>query len=74
MTQQEILSIRAAYGFYAKWRGKPPETNQEWNDLALDVGVYAAEQDTDRNPLAWHLLLAVLETLNIRLRDGGEQP
>lgn len=70
MNENEEKAFKAAYGFYAKWRETVIETDEQWQELADDVGRFAVEIDVDNNPLAGHLLTAVLDTLNDLYKDG----
>lgn len=73
MNDKEERAFRAAYALYAKWRDTVFETEEQWKTLADDVGTFAKEQDIDNNQLAWHLLNAILETMN-DLYKGGMKP
>lgn len=73
MNENEEKAFKAAYGFYAKWRETVIETDEQWNELAADVGLYVASTDVDHNPLAGHLLVAILDTIN-DLYKGGMKP
>lgn len=73
MNENEEKAFRAAYGFYSKWRETVIETAEQWQELADDVGLFAKKADTDHCPLAGHLLVAILDTLN-DLYSGGMKP
>lgn len=73
MNENEEKAFRAAYGFYSKWRETVIETVAQWDELADDVRKFAVDMDVDHNPLAWHLLTAILDTLNDLYR-GGMKP
>ena len=73
MNENEEKAFRAAYLLYAKWRETIFETDEQWQTLSDDVGAFAKEQDIDHNPLAWRLLMAILEAMN-DLYKGGMKP
>lgn len=70
MNENEEKAFKAAYGFYAKWRETVIETDEQWQELADDVELFAKETDVDHCPLAGHLLIAILDTLNDLYKDG----
>ena len=73
MNENEEMAFRKAYEFYQKWRETVIETDEQWKQLADDVGIFAVALDVDHNPLAGHLLTAILDTLNDLYR-GGMKP
>ena len=70
MNEIEERAFRAAYMLYSKWRETIFETDEQWQTVAEDVGTFAKEQDVDNNQLAWHLLDAILETMNDLYKNG----
>ena len=70
MNEMEESAFRAAIRFYAKWRETVIETQDQWDELARDVGQFAEDQKIDHCPLAAHLLIAVLDTINDLYKDG----
>ena len=70
MNDKEKAAFRAAFLFYDKWREIVIETQAQWDALAEDVGAYAKENDIDNCPIAWNLIVAVLETINDLYHDG----
>ena len=73
MNENEEMAFRKAYEFYQQWRETVIETDEQWQQLADDVGIFASALDVDHNPLAGHLLTAILDTLNDLYR-GGMKP
>ena len=73
MNENEEKAFRKAYEFYQQWRETVIETDEQWKQLADDVGIFAGALDVDHNPLAGHLLTAILDTLNDLYR-GGMKP
>lgn len=73
MNENEMKAFRMAIKVYSKWRETVIETDEQWRELAADVGLYVAATDVDHNPLAGHLLVAILETIN-DLYKGGMKP
>ena len=72
MNENEEQAFRAAYMFYARWRETIIETDEQWQLLTEDVGLYAKNENIDHNPLAAHLLTAVLDTLNDLYKNGAK--
>ena len=70
MNEIEERAFRTAYMLYSKWRETIFETDEQWQTLAEDVGTFAKEQDVDNNQLAWHLINAILETMNDLYKNG----
>ena len=73
MNEKEENAFRLAIAFYQKWREGIIETDEQWRELAADVGGYAMIMDVEHNPLAGHLLVAILDTIN-DLYKGGMKP
>ena len=73
MNENEMKAFRMAIKVYSKWRETVIETDEQWRELAADVGLYVAATDVDYNPLAGHLITAILETIN-DLYKGGMKP
>ena len=69
MNEKEVNSFGIVYRFYEKWRSVIIEGSM-WDDFAKDVGQLGRDLDIDHNPLGWHLMLAVLETINDLYKDG----
>ena len=70
MDENEQKAFRKAYEFYDYWRNVVIETDEQWKQLADDFRMFSANMDTDHNTLAFHLLEAVLDTLNDLYRNG----
>lgn len=70
MNDAEVNAFRIVYQFYAKWREIVIETQDQWNKFAQDVGQMGRDLGIDHNPLGWHLMEAVLETINDLYKDG----
>ena len=73
MNENEEKAFKKAYEFYEHWRETVIETDEQWQQLADDVGMFSKAMDVDNNPLAFRLLTAVLDTLN-DLYKGGMKP
>ena len=52
MNENEMKAFRMAIKVYSKWRETVIETDEQWRELAADVGLYVAATDVDHNPLA----------------------
>ena len=70
MNEKENESFRFVYQFYDKWRETIIETQEQWDRFAKDVGRLALDLDIDHNPLGWHLMNAVLDTINDLYKNG----
>ena len=73
MNENEMKAFRMAIKVYSKWRETVIETDEQWRELSADVGLYVSATDVDHNPLAGHLLVAILDTIN-DLYKGGMKP
>ena len=71
MNEQEETAFRDAYLFYRKWRETVIETDEQWEELARDVGEFGRKHSACQ--LARNLIAAVLDTLN-ELYKGGMKP
>ena len=71
MNDKEKEAFRRVFDFYDKWRSVVIETEEQWTELAADVGAMAPE--FEKCPLAFHLVNAALEALNDLYR-GGMKP
>ena len=69
MNENEINSFSITYKFYDKWRSVIIEGDM-WNDFAKDVEKLGLDLDIGHNPLGWHLMEAVLETINDLYKNG----
>ena len=69
MNEKEINSFGIIYKFYDKWRSVIIEGDM-WNDFAKDVEQLGLDLDIEHNPLGWHMMEAVLETINDLYKDG----
>ena len=69
MNEKEINSFGVIYRFYEKWRSVIIEGSM-WDEFAKDEGQLGRDLDIDNNPLGWHLMLAVLETINDLYKNG----
>ena len=68
MNELEERAFKEVFGFYAKWRGTVIETEEQWAEVASDVGEFMA-----RFPeciLAGKLITAVMDALNELYKDG----
>lgn len=72
MNEKEINSFGIIYKFYEKWRSVIIEGDM-WNAFVEDVRQLGLDLDIDHNPLGWHLMNAVLDTIN-DLYKGGMKP
>lgn len=70
MNEHEEKAFKKAYEFYQYWRETVIETDEQWSQLADDVRMFSMDMDIDHNPLAAHLLTAVLDTLNDLYKNG----
>ena len=70
MNEKENESFRFVYQFYDKWRGTIIETQEQWDQFSKDVGQLGLDLDIDHNPLGWHLMNAVLDTINDLYKNG----
>ena len=70
MNEKERQAFALVYTFYEKWRETVIETDGQWKQFAEDVGKLGVDLDIDHSPLGWHLMNAVLDTINDLYRDG----
>lgn len=68
MNELEQKAFRIIVDFYNKWRSTIIETEEQWDELAADVGRIG--EMSGSCPLLFHLLTAALETLNELYKDG----
>lgn len=68
MNDNEEKAFQTVYRFYRKWREQVIETDEQWQELATDVGEIGAESDSC--PLLFNLLTAALDSLNELYKDG----
>lgn len=68
MNDKEKEAFRRVFDFYDKWRSVVIETEEQWTELAEDVGKLGAE--FDGNPLGLNLMTGALDTLNGLYRQG----
>ena len=66
MNENEENAFRVVYEFCKKWRETVIETDEQWKQLAEDVGGIGRQD----NPLMFRLLTAVLDYLNDLYMDG----
>lgn len=68
MNELEERAFKEAFGFYAKWRGTVIETEEQWTEVANDVGAYMIR--FSECILAGKLITAVMDALNELYKDG----
>ena len=68
MNELEERAFKEAFGFYAKWRRTVIETEEQWTEVANDVGAYMAR--FSECVLAGKLITAVMDALNELYKDG----
>lgn len=68
MNDQEERAFKGAYEFYQKWRETVIETEDQWAELARNVGDYL--RSFPECILARNLITAALDTLNEMYRNG----
>ena len=69
MSEQEKNDFRVIYNFYDRWRSTIIETDDQWCDFALDIAKTSEELS---RPFGWHLLDAVINTINDLYRNGAK--
>lgn len=70
MNDKEKEAFRRIFDFYEKWRSVIIETDEQWGELAGDVGRLGTE--FAHNPLGFNLMTAALDTLNTLYRGGAK--
>lgn len=70
MNEREKEAFRICYEFYLKIRENPIKTQAGWDDFAKEVGDICEKLDISHNPLGWHLINAILETIGDLYKDG----
>ena len=68
MNENEGNAFRVVYAFCSKWRDTVIETQEQWSQLAEDVGEIC--RSNENNPLLWKLLMAVMDYFTDLYRDG----
>ena len=68
VNDQEENAFRLVYMFCKKWRETVIETEEQWDELAGDVGQICGGNPD--NPLLWKLLSAVLDYFTDLYKDG----
>ena len=66
MNENEEKAFRVVYAFCRKWRETIIETDEQWGQLAEEVGEIGRQD----NPLMFKLLTAVLDYFNDLYKDG----
>ena len=72
MNDKEELAFKLSVAFYQKWRETIIETEEQWSELAEDVGKYCVDSDVDNCILAGNLLKALMDTFNELYKDGAK--
>lgn len=70
MNDREKETFRILYEFYLEIRENPIRDQAGWDKLAERVGQLSIQLDIDHNPLGWHMLVAIMDTLNDLYKDG----
>ena len=68
MNENEERAFRLVYAFFSEWRETVIETDEQWSQLAKEVGDMV--RISNGNPLMFKLLTAVLDYFTDLYKDG----
>ena len=70
MTEQDKALFREIYAVYDKYRGRTMSVDDDFAECMTEICSIGVKYDWGNNPLANHLVMAIIDTFNDLYKDG----